>query len=113
MYDDSHLTVLIIFFTLVIKYTLKTFYGKWLMRFGRYRFTLVFRPGRVTLNGRIIKVTPSRNKRYPYTKGWFIYSYGGWTYYIRRYGRRGIYIFRMNKRGKIIRGKDMIRCTMG
>ena len=108
-----HLTLVIICLILVIKYTLKAFYGKWVMRFGRFSFTLLFTRGRVTLNKKVIKVTPSRNKRYPFSQGWFIYYYRGWTYYIRRSGRSRIYIFRMNKGGKVVKGKDRFLFTIG
>ena len=98
---------------LVTKYTLKAFYGKWVLRFGRLSFTLLFRRGGVTFNGKVINVRPSKNKRYPFSQGWFIYYYRGWTYYIRRSGRSRIYIFRMNKGGKVVKGKDRFLFTIG
>ena len=92
-------------FISVIKYTLKAFSGTWVVRFGRFSFTLLFRGGRVTLNGRTIKVTPSKGNRYPFTQGWFIYYYKDWTYYLRMSGRRRISIIRMNRIGNVFKGK--------
>ena len=67
------------------------------------QFNLVFKTGKVTLNGKTIKVVPSKNKKYPSTKGWFIFTYKTWTYYIRK-TKLGFTTFRMNKQGKIVKG---------
>ena len=64
---------------------------------------MVFTTRKVVLNGKPIKVVPSKNKKYPATKGWFVFTYKTWSYYIRK-TKIGIWTFRMNKKGKIVRG---------
>merc|ERR1712072_476985 len=83
--------------------TLKIFFGKWNLVFPHMKFNLIFKPGKITLNGKTIKVFPSKNKRYPASQGWFIFIYKTWTYYIRR-TRIGFVTFRMNSKGKIVKG---------
>ena len=82
---------------------MKIFFGTWNMKFPKMQFNLVFKTGKVTLNGKTIKVVPSKNKKYPSTKGWFIFTYKTWTYYIRK-TKLGFTTFRMNKQGKIVKG---------
>ena len=67
------------------------------------KFNLIFKPGKVTLNGMTINVTPSKNEKYPASQGWFIFIYKTWTYYIRK-TKIGFVTFRMNKKGTIIKG---------
>ena len=63
----------------------------------------MFKPGKVTLNGKKIKVVPSKNKKFPATKGWFIFTYKTWTYYIRK-TKLGFQTFKINKKGKVVKG---------
>merc|ERR1712142_126896 len=56
-----------------------------------------------TLNGKSIKVTASTNKKYPASQGWFVFVFHGWTYYIRK-TKTGLYTFRMNSKGTIVKG---------
>ena len=81
----------------------KVLYGSWGLKFPKLNFNIVFKPGKVTLNGKTIKVSPSTNKKYPSTQGWFIFIYKGWTYYIRKYKSK-IVTFRMDKKGKVVKG---------
>ena len=83
--------------------TFKTLYGSWGLRFPNVNFNIIFKPGRVTLNGKTIKVVPSNNKKYPSRQGWFIFIYKRLTYYIRRYKTK-IYTFTMDKKGRIMKG---------
>merc|ERR1712180_476548 len=85
------------------KVTFKTLYGSWGLRFPKLNFNIVFKPGKVTLNGKSIRVVPSKNKKYSVKLGWFTFVYRGWTYYIRKYRNR-IYTFRMDKKGRITKG---------
>ena len=93
--DDSHFFIS----------GLKVFFGTWGLKFPQIRFNIVFKPGKVTLNGKTIKVVPSKNKKFPVTKGWFIFTYKTWTYYIRK-TKVGFQTFRINKKGKIVKGSN-------
>merc|ERR1712072_206524 len=42
--------------------TWKIFFGKWNIVFPHMKFNLIFKPGKVTLNGRKIKVVPSKSR---------------------------------------------------
>ena len=81
---------------------IKVLFGTWGLKFPNLKFKIVFKPGKVTLNGKTIRVVPSKNNKYPSRLGWFVFTYKGLTYYIRKY-KTHIYTFRMNK-GKIVKG---------
>ena len=92
-------------FVSVVKYTLKSFYGRWYVRFRGISFTIVFTPGIATISGMPIKVTPSINRKYSFRLGWFMFSYKGWTYFIKMSGGKRVYVLRINKRGKVTKGR--------
>ena len=78
-------------------------YGRWTVRYPGFKFTLIFKPGRVTLNGRRIRVSPSKNKNYPYSMHWLQFQSGRWRYFIRK-TRSSFYTLRINRRGKVQKG---------
>ena len=82
------------------KVTLKTFVGSWNLNFPGNNFNIDFKPGKVTLNTKSIKVVQSKNKKYPSTQGWLTFTFKTWTYYIRK-TKIGISTIRINKKGKI------------
>ena len=102
-YVSPYITILLF---VGIKVTLKKFIGKWNLRFPKIKFNIVFKPGKITLNGKKIKVVPSKNKRYPATKGWVVFKFKNLTYYIRK-TKIGVKIFRLNKKGKKVVGKGV------
>merc|ERR1711962_333561 len=83
--------------------SIKVLFGNWKVKFPKVKFNLVFKSGSMTLNGKIIRVLASRNRKYPASQGWFTFGWGGWTYYIRKTSR-GFQTFRM-------KGKTIVKGT--
>ena len=58
------------------------------------------KPGKVTLNGKKIKVVPAKKA------GWFTFTFKTFTYYIR-ITKTGFKTFRVSKKGKKVPGKGV------
>merc|ERR1712072_694117 len=81
---------------------LKRFTG-FTFRFPSVKFNFVIRGGRIVVGGHAMKLVPSGNKRFPTSKGWYLFRYMGWTYFIG-FSSRGIKVVGMHGH-KIVTGK--------
>merc|ERR1712072_1620542 len=80
---------------------LKRFTG-FTFRFPSVKFNFVIRGGRIVVGGHAMKLVPSGNKRFPTSKGWYLFRYMGWTYFIS-FSSRGIKVVGMHGH-KIVTG---------
>ena len=71
-------------FLLLVTIFLKRLNG-WTFRPLKMKFSFLIRNGKIMVKGRPVKLILSKNKSY---RGWYQFSYTGWTYYIKFFGGR-------------------------